>query len=162
MSIQAFALVALAISLALPASVHAVSASVEPGIPGSVLLKFDGSGGAPTVVVSPTLSCTAPARVSGAWRVECDPAVGSGARAAAAPPCRNLVGFAGGTPVTIGQAFVRVGCGSVSATCGATWVGQGQCTALLPGDYRYPLRCEGDATGTAIGGFFYAQCIVGV
>ncbi|MEA3200435.1 MAG: hypothetical protein QOE90_1863 [Thermoplasmata archaeon] len=144
------------------ALVLAVLATIAPargaegGGPSYVLLTFPASGGAPTVRSTPTLSCGSPATSGGLWEVSCTPTTPTGA------PCEDPVIDAGGTPVTIGTMSARISCGFVSATCDASWTVQGDCTQLLQGAFKFPLRCAGEAHGTSIGaGVFYAQCFLG-
>jgi hypothetical protein len=138
-----------------------VSAALEVGAPGLVLMRFDGSPAAPSVTASPKLSCVGPTRVSGGWEVVCNPVLPVGTSTSL--PCKNPVGLAGGTPVTIGTATVRVSCGNgIVGTCSATWIGQGSCDVELQGSFRFPLHCVGSATGTIVGeGVFYAECLLG-
>lgn len=138
----------------------ASSADVDAGVHGSVVFRLDGDGGTPDVVSTPTLDCTRPILRAGAWEVECEPAAPLAA-GSSSHACVSPVGIAGGAPITIGHALLRVGCGSVSATCTADWVGSGQCTAVLSGSFRSPLRCAANAQGTTVlAGAFYAKCTV--
>jgi hypothetical protein len=141
-------------------AVAPLAQGVDVGQPGFVLMRFSGAGGPPAVTAAPTLDCTAPAFTAGAWSVDCAPQLPPGA-AVPAFQCKSPVGIAGGTPVTIGTASVRVGCGGSAATCAVSWTVQGQCVALLSGTYRFPLRCAGTAQGTIVGaGAFYVECLL--
>jgi hypothetical protein len=133
-----------------------IGAIGEPGYPGaSSAMLFDGSG-PPTGVAGPGWSCSSPSWTGTDWDMACWPLASQGQ--AGSLRCDNAFAMAGGTPVTIGNARVRVQCGGFSQDCSTSWIGAGGCVANLPGSYPFPIHCRAYAAGTSLGGTFYAFC----